>query len=154
MRDISGRDVSASKKMKEDAFTVHPIQARTLDREEDMPQVEPLEESGMYQDPSSRQEQIEAAIDEALHPEEMEEAAPVEPKELVKVKFSKFVQLVTSHSSEEVIKNNENENVVLSSNLLTELAGSHDSREERKIPLVFLVGLAIGVVLTYIFITK
>jgi hypothetical protein len=53
--------------------------------------------------------------------------------------------VVNSHAQEEII---------MSTDLLTELAGSHDRREERKIPLVFLVGIAIGVVLTYIFFSK
>ncbi len=76
------------------------------------------------------------------------------PTELVKVKFAKFVQLVTARDCSAVIQAHEDTDIVMSSNLLTELAGAHDEHEERKIPLVFLVGLAIGVVLTYILITK
>ena len=42
----------------------------------------------------------------------------------------------------------------MSSNLLTELAGSVDQKGERKTPVIFLVGLAIGVVITYILISR
>ena len=78
----------------------------------------------------------------------------VAPLDFVNVKFSKFVQLVTSRDCSEVVNANMDENVVISSNLLAELAGTHDGGEEKKIPLVFLIGLAIGVVLTYFLIVK
>lgn len=86
--------------------------------------------------------------------EAMSHSQPQEPKEQVKVSFSKFVQLVNSHDCDNVIKNHPDDPVILSSDLLAELAGTHDEKEEKKVPLVFLVGLAIGVVITYILITK
>jgi hypothetical protein len=73
------------------------------------------------------------------------------PKDIIKVRFGTFVQLVVNRDMEEVITANSNQEIIMSSNLLTELASANDRREEKKIPLVFLVGLAIGVVLTYIF---
>lgn len=78
----------------------------------------------------------------------------VVPRDTIKVKFGKFVQLVSNHDFGDVIDQHADEEILMSSNLLTELAGSHDKREERKIPLVFLVGIAIGVVLTYIFFSQ
>lgn len=75
----------------------------------------------------------------------------VMPKDTVRVKFGKFVNLVASRDFKEVVAANVDEEITMSSNLLTELAGSQDRVEEKKIPLVFLVGIAIGVVLTYIF---
>jgi hypothetical protein len=86
---------------------------------------------------------IEAAADRII--------ADVIPKDTVRIKFVKFVNLVASRDFREVVEQNTNEEVIISSNLLTELAGSQDRVEERKIPLVFVVGIAIGVVLTYIF---
>jgi len=59
--------------------------------------------------------------------------------------------LIANHDMEDVVAANVNKEIIMDSNLLTELASSRDRREERKIPLVFLVGIAIGVVLTYIF---
>jgi len=73
------------------------------------------------------------------------------PKDVIKVKFGTFVNLVANRDMADVIADNLNEEIILSSNLLTELAGAHDRREEKKIPLVFLIGIGIGVVLTYIF---
>ena len=73
------------------------------------------------------------------------------PRDTIKVKFGKFVQLVNSHDFADVVTSHSNEEIIMSTDLLTELAGAQDRREERKIPLVFLVGIAIGVVLTYIF---
>lgn len=73
------------------------------------------------------------------------------PKDIIRVKFGTFVGLVANHDMEEVVAANAEKDIIMDSNLLTELASSRDEREERKIPLVFLVGIAIGVVLTYIF---
>lgn len=89
---------------------------------------------------------VEDFVDEYM-PNEVED---LPPKDTVRVKFGKFVHLVANHDFKEVIAANKDEDIIMSSNLLTELAGSHDSRGERRIPLVFLVGIAIGVVLTYI----
>jgi len=75
----------------------------------------------------------------------------IPPKDIIKVKFGTFVNLVANHDMEDVVSANADKDIIMDSNLLTELASSRDQREERKIPLVFLVGIAIGVVLTYIF---
>jgi hypothetical protein len=76
------------------------------------------------------------------------------PKEIIKVKFGKFVQLVANRDFSDVLDAHADDELIMSSNLLTELAGAHDKREEKKIPLVFLVGIVIGVVLTYIFFSQ
>lgn len=164
MRDIKPRNTRSS-------FTV-----RQLDKDEDMLEVEPLNEDDneMMEDTNDTDFEV-TKVDEdrdyqSIRPPHMNvtpvseiqediagyEAAVVKkmedstPKEIVKVKFSKFVQLVASHDFGEVIEANADQEIIMSSNLLTELAGSQDRRGERKIPLVFLVGIAIGVVLTYI----
>lgn len=80
----------------------------------------------------------------------MKRLGEVAPKDVVKVNFSKFVQLVASHDFGQVVDANADEEITMSSNLLTELAGTQDKRGERKILLVFLVGIAMGLVLTYI----
>ena len=76
----------------------------------------------------------------------------VEPKDLIRVKFEKFVQLVASKDFLSVLEKNKNEDIVLSSNLLTELASAVEEKSEKKSPVVFLVGLAIGVIITYLLI--
>lgn len=75
----------------------------------------------------------------------------IAPRDLIKVRFGTFVNLVAYHDMDEVVAENAEKELIMEANLLTELASSRDQREERKIPLVFLVGIALGVVLTYIF---
>ncbi len=76
-----------------------------------------------------------------------------DPKDLIKVKFEKFVQLVATKDFLSVLEKNRNEDVILSSNLLTELASAIEDKGERKSPVIFLVGLAIGVIITYLLVT-
>lgn len=75
-----------------------------------------------------------------------------EPKvtEKVKVKFSNFVQLVANHNYEEVINKNQDEDVIVSSDMLADLANAHEQEEERRIPAIFIIGVILGVVITYI----
>jgi hypothetical protein len=75
-----------------------------------------------------------------------------EPKDLIRVKFEKFVQLVASKDFLSVLEKNKDEDIVLSSNLLTELASAVEEKSEKKSPVIFLVGLAIGVIITYLLI--
>jgi hypothetical protein len=75
-------------------------------------------------------------------------------KELIKVKFDKFVTLVASRDFISVLEKNKNEDIIMSSNLLTDLAGAVEEKSEKKTPVIFLVGLAIGVILTYLLINR
>ena len=140
------RDITVKRfKQDDDDFSVRRIEQR------DSASVEPLiSHHQLNDDVNDDLEEVEDEVEEALAniPQD------VAPLDFVNVKFSKFVQLVTSRDCSDVVNANMDENVVISSNLLTELAGTHDDKEEKKIPLVFLVGLAIGVVLTYILIMK
>lgn len=150
------RDITAKRVKRIDSFSVK----RLDEDEQDSASVEPLiEHHHLENDPvENLEDEVEQVLADAENIEKSipmrEDSADVEPRDFVKVKFTKFVQLVTSRDCGDVVEANPNEEVVMSSNLLTELAGAHDEREEKKIPLVFLVGLAIGVVLTYILIMK
>lgn len=149
VRDIT---VKRMKSSDDEGFHVHHINDVS-----DVPTVEPLvTRAALSNETKSVEQEVEdalASIDDT--PAEKERSMDdVEPRDFVKVKFTKFIQLVTSRDCADVVDANPDEEVVMSSNLLTELAGAHDEREEKKIPLVFLVGLAIGVVLTYILIMK
>lgn len=76
-----------------------------------------------------------------------------EPGEKVKVKFEKFVQLVATHDFEEVMKQHADDDIILNSNLLTDLASAHQEEEEKrdpKLPIFLVVGVIIGVVITYL----
>lgn len=149
VRDITVKKIRTEN---DEGFQVQPIHNES----NDMPTVEPLvSPAALRNERHSVEDDVEEALasidDDSGKTQVFEETAP---RDLVKVKFAKFVQLVTSRDCADVIDANLDEDVVMSSNLLTELAGAHDEREEKKIPLVFLVGLAIGVVLTYILIMK
>lgn len=84
--------------------------------------------------------------------EEEVEASGGSLGDYVKVKFGKFVQLVASHDFEEVIKARGEEDVLVGSNLLTDLANAHEERsdETRKLPVMFLVGIILGIIITYL----
>lgn len=76
----------------------------------------------------------------------------IEPGEKVKVKFEKFVQLVATHDFEGVMKGHANEDIILSTNLLTDLANAHEEEptQSRKTPIIFIVGIIIGVAVAYL----
>lgn len=69
----------------------------------------------------------------------------------VKISFAKFVQLVLNHSFEEVIEKNQDAEIIISTNLLSDLANAHpEPEEQKKIPIVlFILGLGLGIVITY-----
>ena len=81
-----------------------------------------------------------------------EDAEAAAAGEKVKVNFEKFVQLVATHNFEEVMKKHADEDIILSTNLLTDLASAHEEEPaaSRKLPIIFIVGIIIGVVITYL----
>lgn len=82
-----------------------------------------------------------------------EEDKKHEPSEKVKVKFTKFVQLVATHDFEEVMQKHGEDDIILNSNLLTDLASAHQEEEQKrdpKLPIFLVVGVIIGVVITYL----
>ncbi len=159
MRDIE--PVVVEQKSTGESFKIHQLTS------EDMSQVEPLntqsaepvsfhighvDEVSKSQVPPASSQSKQGAADESVIDAAAERILQeMIPKETVKIKFGKFVNLVSSRDFGEVITANVDQDIIISSNLLTELAGAQDKREEKKVPLVFLVGIAIGVVLTYIF---
>ncbi len=93
-------------------------------------------------------EKLEKVVVKVAPAEQKDEASAA--KDLIKVKFVKFVQLVASRDFMSVLEKNQDEDIIISSNLLTDLAGAVDQKTgDKKIPIIFIVGLAIGVVLTY-----
>jgi hypothetical protein len=70
--------------------------------------------------------------------------------QMVRIQFAKFVQLVANHSYIDIVDKNAEQDVIVSGNLLTDLANAHDRARERRMPLMFVAGLVIGIILTYI----
>jgi hypothetical protein len=63
------------------------------------------------------------------------------------VKFPKFVQLIATHEFEEIIEKHKNEDVIITSDLLVDLAGStpmHEEPQDYRFSWMFL-GLVLGV---------
>lgn len=152
-------------KQAREVFTIHQLKAG------EGPSVEPLLEDGVEGEVESEVEihRIEpefpyesqmppkmnvTPVDEGYSELKSPDLSDLVPKDTIKVRFGKFVQLVANRDFAEVIDSHADDEIIMSSNLLTDLAGAHDRREEKKIPLVFVVGIVIGVVLTYIFFSK
>ncbi len=104
-------------------------------------------------DESPEEEEIKVGIIET--PEQLipKMVTPLlEPVTQIKVSFAKFVQLVATHDFEKILQAKGEEEIVISSNLLADLANAHpDNTEEdkKKFPLFFVGGLIIGIILTY-----
>ncbi len=73
-----------------------------------------------------------------------------EPSEKVRVSFAKFAHLVSRSDLEHVMDANPHAEVIIDTNLLAELATPSEEEEEKKIPVIFSIGLVVGIILTYI----
>ncbi|MEK7672936.1 MAG: hypothetical protein AAB373_03555 [Patescibacteria group bacterium] len=81
---------------------------------------------------------------------EMENAA-MQPYDKVKVKFDKFVNLVATHAYQEIFDKHQDEDVIISTDLLADLANAHEEKDDgKKVPMVFVVGIVLGIALTWI----
>lgn len=72
------------------------------------------------------------------------------PSDKVKVKFDKFVNLIATHAYEDVINKHLDQDVVISTDLLTDLANAHEEKQDKKMPMIFLVGILLGIIFTWI----
>ncbi len=80
-----------------------------------------------------------------------EETSRVNDK--VKIKFDKFVNLIATHAYEDVVRKHADDDVIISTDLLADIANAHDEEESdtgHKIPMIFIIGIALGIALTYI----
>lgn len=84
------------------------------------------------------------------------EIKQAEPGEKVKVNFKNFVELVATHDFEEVMEQHGSEDIILSTNLLTDLANAHQEPDNpaKKIPIYIIVGIIIGIVVTYLLLMR
>lgn len=72
------------------------------------------------------------------------------PGEKIKIKFVNFVQLVASHNFQKIVDKHHNEDIIVSTDLLADLANAHEDKEEKKLPVIFAVGLIVGIIITYL----
>lgn len=68
----------------------------------------------------------------------------------VKISFGKFIRLVASHSFLDIVEQNQDEEIIVSSNLLSDLANAHHQPEMKKVPVAFFVGIILGLVVAYL----
>lgn len=83
----------------------------------------------------------------------VESMQQAEESDYVHVKFQKFVQLVASHNFEEVMKEHGSDDILVSPDLITDLANAHEESEMgegRKLPVMLLVGIILGIIVTYL----
>lgn len=73
----------------------------------------------------------------------------VEPSKMIGVSFDRFVILVANHSFDDVIERNKDEEVIISTNLLTDLANARRHSSQPKGTLLALAGGVIGVLVGY-----
>ncbi|MCK9186681.1 hypothetical protein M0P48_04570 [Candidatus Gracilibacteria bacterium] len=81
------------------------------------------------------------------------EEANLRPNDKVRIKFDKFVNLIATHAYEDIVEKHSDEDVIISTDLLADIANAHDEEEPQsghKVPLIFVVGIVLGIALTYI----
>jgi hypothetical protein len=80
---------------------------------------------------------------------ELEDAA-LKPYDKVKVKFDKFVTLVATHDYEEIFDRHMDDDVIISTDLLADLAVAHEEKVDKKVPFIFIIGILLGVGIAWI----
>ena len=69
----------------------------------------------------------------------------------VRIKFDKFVTLVATHTYEDILRKNADEDVIVSTNLLTDLANAHEEETGgKKLPILFAAGIVLGILIAWL----
>ncbi len=78
------------------------------------------------------------------------EMAAMKPYDKVKIKFDKFVNLIATHAYEEIFEKHLDEDIIVSTDLLADLANAHEEKEgSKKIPIFFFFGILLGVAIAW-----
>lgn len=72
------------------------------------------------------------------------------PSDYVKITFDRFVALVANHSFLDTVERNKNEEIILSTNLLTDLANARRYSPNTRMPLIVMGGIAVGILFGYL----
>lgn len=120
----------------------------TINLREKSPAEEPEFKIG-YLD--NENEEVSENTAQGISADEFEIAGKAHDK--VKVKFDKFVNLIASHAYEEIFHKHADEDIILSTDLLTDLANSHEEKpnDNRKVILMLFGGIVIGVAVAWLF---
>lgn len=73
-------------------------------------------------------------------------------KDKVKIKFDKFVNLVATHAYEDILEAHQNDDVIIGTDLLADLANAHEEKSDKKMPVMFIFGIVLGIAITWILI--
>ena len=84
-----------------------------------------------------------------LGAEDVGHPSGVDASAYVKITFDRFVTLVANHSFLDVVERNKDEDVILSTNLLTDLANARRFSPTVRSPLMIMAGVVIGVLVGY-----
>ena len=76
---------------------------------------------------------------------------PDEASNMVKVKFEKFVNLIATHAYEDIVDRHARQEVIISTDLLTDLANAQEEKETVKWPLVLVLGMMLGAAVVWYF---
>ena len=79
-----------------------------------------------------------------------EQEAAISASSYVKITFDRFVTLVANHSFIEVVEKNKDEEVIISTNLLTDLANARGISPKTRGPILLAVGIGIGALIVYL----
>jgi hypothetical protein len=90
-----------------------------------------------------------ASIEKASQPATPAHPAGVNASAYVKVTFGRFVALVANHSFNEVVERNQDEEVILSTNLLTDLANARRFAPSTRGSVMVLGGVLLGILFGY-----
>lgn len=67
----------------------------------------------------------------------------------VKIKFDKFVNLVATHAYEDIVDRHQDDDIIISTDLLADLANAHEETGDKKVPAMFLLGILLGVLVAW-----
>ncbi len=99
---------------------------------------EPEEERSFEKQPIVEKHQAPASHPSGVH-----------ASDFVKIDFKRFVMLVANRAFLEVVEKNEHEEVIVSTNLLADLANAKKVGPAAKGPLLVLGGVLIGILIAY-----
>lgn len=122
-----------------------------------------IKSSGLKKKKPEVVREVDIDEDVELEAENKFEVQPIEKSEdkevldvddasdFVKVKFDKFVQLMANHDFKSVMDKYVNEDLILRTNLLTDLANAHSEEKKRfDWSVFFAVGIVLGIVAAYV----
>lgn len=81
-----------------------------------------------------------------------ESSKVAEAASLVKMKFPNFAKLTATHSFEDILEKNKDEDIIISADLVADLANADLIDDEQKKRVIFVLGgVVLGILIAFIF---